>query len=213
MPDEDLDPSSLEGDDLESWYRRSPSQVEQERQAAAQQRYDAFFGQPSDDAFVDREGAGPEDGAQLIAVGNPFNPRLRRQWEKLNDRFWPRTKTGRNYDVAHIKALADGGTNTVDNIRPMHPAEHLAQHMADGDLTRWARRQWIAKAFGGRVLRGLGPLSDFLGILTGDLDPFDPNSAYNYLVGAPSAKQQRALEEQFQKQQNPNWKPGDPPVI
>ena len=36
------DPSGLEGDDLINWYMRSPADVEAERQAALQDRYDAF---------------------------------------------------------------------------------------------------------------------------------------------------------------------------
>src|SRR5688572_29914279 len=32
--------------------------------------------------------------------------------------------TGKNQDVAHIDALADGGTNDLSNIRPMTGAAH-----------------------------------------------------------------------------------------
>lgn len=39
-----IDPSDLEGDELDRWYRRSPADVEAEREAARQRRYDAFFG-------------------------------------------------------------------------------------------------------------------------------------------------------------------------
>ena len=44
MPDSPIDPSSLQGDALTRWYQRSPWQIEKGRQAAAEQRYDAFFG-------------------------------------------------------------------------------------------------------------------------------------------------------------------------
>jgi hypothetical protein len=37
-----IDPSELEGDDLANWYQRSPADVEAEREAARQDRYDAF---------------------------------------------------------------------------------------------------------------------------------------------------------------------------
>ncbi|THD80601.1 MAG: hypothetical protein E7812_07685 [Phenylobacterium sp.] len=43
MPYDPVDPASLEGEDLTSWYLRSPEEIEQQRQAAAQQRYNAFF--------------------------------------------------------------------------------------------------------------------------------------------------------------------------
>ena len=38
------DPSRLEGEDLDRWFRRSPAQVRADREAARQARYDAFFG-------------------------------------------------------------------------------------------------------------------------------------------------------------------------
>jgi hypothetical protein len=37
-----IDPSELEGDDLGNWYRRSPAEVEAEREAARQDQYNAF---------------------------------------------------------------------------------------------------------------------------------------------------------------------------
>lgn len=39
----DVDPASLEGDELERWYRRSPGEVEAEREAVRQQLFDQFF--------------------------------------------------------------------------------------------------------------------------------------------------------------------------
>lgn len=48
MPDSPIDPASLEGDALTRWYQRSPAEVEQERQAAEAQRYNAFFGRGGD---------------------------------------------------------------------------------------------------------------------------------------------------------------------
>jgi hypothetical protein len=44
MPYGSVDPSPLEGDDLVRWYRRTPWEVEQERQAARLQQYNDFFG-------------------------------------------------------------------------------------------------------------------------------------------------------------------------
>ena len=38
-----VDPSSLQGEALSRWYLRSPDEIEQERQAAQAQKYDAFF--------------------------------------------------------------------------------------------------------------------------------------------------------------------------
>jgi hypothetical protein len=41
----EIDPARLEGNALTSWYLRSPTDIEQERQAAATQRYADFFGE------------------------------------------------------------------------------------------------------------------------------------------------------------------------
>lgn len=43
MPYDSVDPASLSGDALDRWYRRIPDEIEVERQAAAQARYDNFF--------------------------------------------------------------------------------------------------------------------------------------------------------------------------
>lgn len=164
-------------------------------------------------AIVDRGLAGPMDGAEFLEVGNPANPRLRREWERKYGRPWPMDPTtGQRYHVAHIKALADGGTNTLDNIRPMHPAEHIAEHIANGDNARWARRAGIARAFGGAVARSELPLaiiSGLTGIISGRTrtDTFD-NFA-NDLFGMPSKEDQRKAFENWQRQIDPDWKPGN----
>jgi len=182
-------------------------------------RYEAALGrgvispQADNDVVLDRGLAGPDDGAELIEIGNPANRRLRREWEDANGRPWPRDEvTGRNHDVAHIKSLADGGTNTLDNIRPMSRAEHLAEHMSNGDFARFARRAAIARAFGGRVGSLFPPaqiLSDVLGILSGRIrmDSFDNFSSD--MMGLPSNEDRQKAFEHEQKQLNPNWKPGE----
>jgi hypothetical protein len=43
MPYNPVDPANLEGEDLTNWYLRSPQEIEQQRQASAQQRYQDFF--------------------------------------------------------------------------------------------------------------------------------------------------------------------------
>ena len=58
MPYDPVDPASLEGEDLTSWYLRSPQEIEQQRQAAAQQRYNQFFyGDGSRDPPADDQAA------------------------------------------------------------------------------------------------------------------------------------------------------------
>jgi len=92
-------------------------------------------------AVLDKGLAGPDDGAELIDVGNPANRRLRREHAAKYGPWPVDPVTGRNYDVAHIVAKADGGTDTLDNIKPMHPDDHRAEHMRNGDFSRWALRR------------------------------------------------------------------------
>jgi len=44
MADRPVDPMSLAGEALRRWYLRSPAEVEREREAAKQKRYDAYLG-------------------------------------------------------------------------------------------------------------------------------------------------------------------------
>jgi hypothetical protein len=127
---------------------------------------------PDGSVFLDRGLAGPADGAQLFDVGWKTQQH-RRGWEKREGRDWPTTATGQNYHVSHKIAKADGGPDTLDNVEPEHPAEHIARHKANGDFARWGAR-------GGRPqpqvpeeglkIRGLGLLGflpDITGILSG----------------------------------------------
>lgn len=65
-----IDPTHLQGDALARWYLRSPSDVEQERQAAAERTYADFFGNQSG-SFAQQDATTPDqlrsdlDGAQL----------------------------------------------------------------------------------------------------------------------------------------------------
>lgn len=153
--------------------------------------------------FIPESPAAFEDG-DLQEVGNPHNPRLRREWEGAEGRPWPKTAEGRNFDVAHRKAVGDGGTNTLDNIQPMHPEEHRAQHQRNGDAARFGRRSSIARAFGGKVeppafsaraarlptLRGLGILGwlpSITGVLSGRIRTDTPIHFWNDISGLPSA--------------------------
>ena len=48
-----VDPASLQGEALNRWYLRSPDEIEQERQAAQAQKYNAFFWPDRADGPVD----------------------------------------------------------------------------------------------------------------------------------------------------------------
>ncbi len=67
---------------------------------------------------------------------------IRRAWEKERERTWPTDpSTGRNHDVAHVLALADGGDNSLSNIKPLSRKNHIAEHKKNGDFSRWAKRR------------------------------------------------------------------------
>jgi hypothetical protein len=70
-----------------------------------------------------------------------INAPIRRRWERAEGRDWPRDAQGRRYDVSHIKARADGGTDDLDNITPKPHDEHVREHMQNGDFSRWGKRR------------------------------------------------------------------------
>lgn len=124
--------------------------------------------------------------------------------------------TGRRYDVGHIKALADGGPNTLENIEPIHRDPHVAQHKENGDYSRWGKRASIARAFGGRVARALSPLGilpTITGVLSNRIRTDNWDNFASDIAGWPSEEDMQRQLEREQKVINPHWKPGDPIVI
>lgn len=285
MADRQIDPARLQGEALRRWYLRSPQELEEERRAAAAQRYEDFFGgrrdrdpgfsqssgtavrnidpgfsagdhvsgDDGDPGFramptgsndwrvqrapgrgfqqagpiagpnsidapsLDRELAGADDGGEFVDVGNPHNRRLKREHIEAYG-YWPKTEDGRDYDVAHRRAIADGGTNTLDNIEPMHPDEHRAKHIGDGDPGRWGRRAGIARAFGGKVepprpspkIRGFGgPISplDVLGTLSGRIRTDSFSNFVSDMVGIPSPEDMDAQRRYIRSLRPPGCPP------
>jgi hypothetical protein len=71
MAESQVDPARLHGEELRRWYMRSPAEIEEERQAAAQRRYDSYFGGT-------RAGAPEEDLTELRRQQAEF-AKVRRQ--------------------------------------------------------------------------------------------------------------------------------------
>lgn len=67
----------------------------------------------------------------------------RAKWEEATGEKWPKDpqNPSKNQYVSHKKALADGGTNDVDNIEPKPHREHMDEHKQNGDFKRWGKRR------------------------------------------------------------------------
>jgi hypothetical protein len=73
-----IDPSELEGEELFDWYRRSPADVEAEREAARQAQYDAFVksirGAPSSPEAGAIAGPGRSDDSDVDLIKAYYRP-------------------------------------------------------------------------------------------------------------------------------------------
>lgn len=84
------------------------------------------------------------DSAKVAELRSEFNsqkPSLRREWEEIHDREWPKyaddvydkngiliRKAGDYYDAHHEQPLSLGGKNEATNITPMHCLNHREIH-------------------------------------------------------------------------------------
>jgi RHS repeat-associated protein len=108
--------------------------------------------------------------------------KLRRAWEAEHGEKWPKDPvTGRNQDLHHDKPLADGGTNKVENVRPMTRADHTEHHRQAGDFRRWGSRSG-----GGRALGIFGGLSMVTGIMSGRIRTDSLDNFVSDWIGVPS---------------------------
>lgn len=136
------------------------------------------------------------EGGNLVKIGSRENQALKRLYVETYG-SWPKTEDGRDYGVSHRRAIADGGKNALSNIEPIHPNDHRAMHVREGDSARWGRRGSIARAFGGRVepprpgpvIRGMGVLGilpNVLGVLNGRIRTDDPIHFLYDMMGFPA---------------------------
>lgn len=79
----------------------------------------------------------PEENAQKREEFDNKKDELKKEWEKINGRPWPKykqdvyssngkliRKAGSDYDAHHIQPLGMGGKNEVKNITPLHAGVH-----------------------------------------------------------------------------------------
>lgn len=95
----------------------------------------------------------PEKVAELREQFDDNKARLRKEWESLNNREWPKykedvynekgvriRKAGDNYDAHHIQPLKLGGANEASNITPLDMTKHADVHSANGSCTKLVNR-------------------------------------------------------------------------
>lgn len=91
----------------------------------------------------------PEKVAELREQFDDNKAKLRKEWESLNNREWPKykedvynekgvriRKAGDNYDAHHIQPLKLGGANEASNITPLDLTKHADIHSVNGSCTK-----------------------------------------------------------------------------
>lgn len=90
----------------------------------------------------------PEKVKQFREEFNKNKNQIRKEWESLNHKEWPKytedvyrngTKTrqvGDYYDAHHVQPLKLGGTNDARNITPLDCNKHMDVHSKGGSCTK-----------------------------------------------------------------------------
>lgn len=90
----------------------------------------------------------PEKVRQLRDEFNKNRSQIRKDWETLNHKEWPRytedvyrngvkvKQAGDYYDAHHVQSLKLGGTNDARNITPLDYNSHKDIHSVTGSCTR-----------------------------------------------------------------------------
>ncbi len=91
----------------------------------------------------------PTKVAEMREAFDENKTKIRREWEKVNNREWPKykedvynengvriRKAGDNYDAHHIVPLQLGGTNEASNITPLDITKHREVHLPSGSCNK-----------------------------------------------------------------------------
>jgi hypothetical protein len=93
----------------------------------------------------------------LLDAAASSSESLRRAWERLWGRRWPKDpETGRNQDAHHRQPRADGGTDDPENIDPLPHKDHVEHHKNRGDFKRWGKRAQSNMLSPGSLTPGIG---------------------------------------------------------
>lgn len=76
------------------------------------------------------------------------------EWERIHGREWPKGEDGKPLEADHDIPLADGGSDSGDNVTPRTKADHIRRHIENGDFSmmgeeamganswRWTYTRW-----------------------------------------------------------------------
>jgi len=107
------------------------------------------------DAFLDMLNTGNVSFNVCYIISGVRSKTSRNKWEKANPgQTWPMDPDFPDCKqvVSHKVALADGGTNALDNIEPLPRNVHVQQHKDNGDFSRWSKQANRPK----KIAPGLG---------------------------------------------------------
>ena len=95
----------------------------------------------------------PDRVKQLREEFDDMKSDLRKEWERINNKEWPRykedicnsneiriRKAGDCYDAHHVQPLQLGGKNEATNITPLGLDEHKAVHSKTGSCTKMVEK-------------------------------------------------------------------------
>lgn len=95
------------------------------------------------------ERVSPDKVAEMREQFDDNKAKLRKEWESINNKEWPRykqdvyndngvriRKAGDCYDAHHIQPLSMGGANEASNLTPLDLSKHSEIHSSSGSCTK-----------------------------------------------------------------------------